>query len=220
MALLFVLHGSPWSVLWIAYGGPAPLTVSDASKDFTLLVELGTAAGDALRSRLTLQQAERDGGAKTTALAIFIPRCNFGALAYGSAFMHAGETAANPRAIQPRCRSPSCSVDEMILHHASQTLASFALPMHASVLACKSVHERQRVEIRLTPMQVGPGAACSAEGGLARGGRQRQHGRTARGAGPRRSAVLREGPTSRPECATRPTHPHSLSALLDTNCVP
>lgn len=49
--------------------------MSDASKDFTLLVELGNTAGDALRSRLTLQQAERDGGTKTTAMAVFVPRC-------------------------------------------------------------------------------------------------------------------------------------------------
>ena len=56
-----------------------PCAVSDASKDFTLLVELGgsAAAGDALRSRLTLQQAERDGGAKTKAMAVFVPRCAF-----------------------------------------------------------------------------------------------------------------------------------------------
>ena len=37
-------------------------------------MELGPAAGDALRSRLTLQQAERDGGTKTTAMAVFVPR--------------------------------------------------------------------------------------------------------------------------------------------------
>ncbi len=75
--------------LQTAHHGHCAIAVSDASKDFTLLVELGTAAGDALRSRLTLQQAERDGGAKTTAMAVFVPRCGLGVLACCSAFMHA-----------------------------------------------------------------------------------------------------------------------------------
>ena len=38
-------------------------------------MELRTTAAEALRSRLTLQQAERDGGTKTTAMAVFVPRC-------------------------------------------------------------------------------------------------------------------------------------------------
>ena len=71
-------HATHRPSLQPAHRGPAPLAVSDASKDFTLLVELSNAAGDALRSRLTLQQAERDGGAKTTAMAVFVPRCGLG----------------------------------------------------------------------------------------------------------------------------------------------
>ena len=76
-----VSHYSP--VLTPAHCAPAASAVSDASKDFMLLVELGSsggAAGDALRSRLTLQQAERDGGTKTTAMAVFVPRCSLLAL--------------------------------------------------------------------------------------------------------------------------------------------
>ena len=48
--------------------------MSDPSKDFTLLVELGSPPGEVLRSRLALQEAERDSGTKTTAMATFVPR--------------------------------------------------------------------------------------------------------------------------------------------------
>ena len=50
--------------------------MSDPSKEFTLLVELSSsAASEVFRSRLALQEAERDGVTKTTAMATFVPRC-------------------------------------------------------------------------------------------------------------------------------------------------